>query len=318
MKKISGIPNWKIVLIVSFLNFLNSATIFAQIINRDSLANNPKLFLEGAIKLLEWEEPSDPLQLVGPIYFVGTKGLSSFLIKTNEGLIIINTAMPASGELIKENIQKLGFNPKDVKYILTGHAHIDHCGGHSYIKKDSGAKVAVMAEDVALLESGGKTDFHYGRLRYFLFEPVKVDIVLRNGDVIKLGDITLTAYHTPGHTKGATTWETNIVVDGKNYSVVFPDGTTINPGYRIVKNPSYPGIENDYRTTLHKLEMIKPDIWFSLHTEFFNYETKKQRALTEGINAWIDPEGYRQRIAGEREKFENQINIELGVSPIRK
>jgi len=137
---------------------------------------------------------------------------------------------------------------------------------------------------------------------------------LHVGDRIKLGDVTLTALFTPGHTKGDNTWVTNVRDSGRIYTVVFPDGTSINPGYKIVKNPSYPGIENNYHNTLLTLEVLKPDIWLSCHTEFFNFESKRKLAVTEGVKAWVDPEGYQLRIANERAKFEEEINTELADS----
>lgn len=86
--------------------------------------------------------------------------------------------------------------------------------------------------------------------------PVKVDRVLRDGDTVRLGEVVLTAYHTPGHTKGATTWVTTLVEDGKAYKVVFPDGGGFNPGYKVARPESYPGINQDYRNTLHFLESL--------------------------------------------------------------
>lgn len=162
-------------------------------------------------------------------------------------------------------------------------------GGHAYIKKISGAKVAIMAEEKELFESGGKTDFHYGRVKEFQFEAVPVDTVLRNGDVIKLGDIALTCLLTPGHTPGGTTWTTHVVDKGKIYTLVFPDGTSINPGYRVFKNPSYPGIENNFRNTLHTPEMLRPDIWLSSHTDFFDFERKRNNAAKQGLTPGLIP-----------------------------
>jgi len=146
--------------IITLLLFCFGLNIHAQQIRRDSLAKNPQLFLKAAVKQLHWTEPEAPSHIVGPIYFVGTKGLGSYLFNTTQGLILLYTGMPGSGPMIGQSIKKLGFNPKDIKYILTGHAHTDHVGGHAYIKKISGAKVAIMAEEKELLESGGKTDFH--------------------------------------------------------------------------------------------------------------------------------------------------------------
>jgi metallo-beta-lactamase class B len=147
---------------------------------------------------------------------------------------------------------------------------------------------------------------------------VKVDRVLRDGEIIKLGDVAITALLTNGHTHGSTTFVTNVVDGGKVYTVVFPNGTSINPGYRLVVNPSYPGIADDYRRTLHILEMFKPDIWLGLHAEWYDPEGKRARAATEGVKAWVDPEGYRRWVVGEREKFEATVNKELGVTPKTK
>ena len=280
--------------------------------NKEQLANDNNLFISFAKKLLHWEEPTDPLRIVGPIYFVGTKGLGAFLITTSEGHILMNTGMPSSGPMIVDSIQKLGLKPEDIKLMINGHAHIDHAGAFAYMKEKFGAQLAVMKDDVPAMESGDMGDFKYAN--DFVYPAVKVDRVLRDGDQIKMGDVLLTAYHTPGHTRGATTWVTNLVVDGKAYVVVFPDGAGFNPGYRLTKNPSYSGIEDDYRRTHHVLEMLKPDIWLAQHNEYYDLEGKRKRAETEGVKAWIDPEGYRRFIAGKKRAFEDEIDEEMGVS----
>ena len=259
---------------------------------------------------LKWDEPAEPARIIGPIYFVGTKGLGSFLIKGSEGDVVLYTGMPGSGNMIEKSITKLGFNPRDVKLILTGHAHCDHVGGHAYLKKVTGAKISMMREEVELFESGGKHDFHYGDYNAFAFEPAKVDSVFRDGDQITLGDITIRALLTPGHTKGSTTYSMNVVDGGKTYTVVFPDGTTVNPGYRVAKNPSYKGIEGDYRRTFHRLEALKPDVWLAPHNEFYGLDAKLARAAKDGVKAWIDPDGYRTWVATQKKRFEDSAESE--------
>ncbi|MDA9421449.1 beta-lactamase [Bradyrhizobium sp. CCBAU 53380] len=278
---------------------------------KEQLANDNSLFLALAKKALKWEEPVEPVRIVGPIYFVGTKGLGVFLFTTSEGNILMNTGMSSSGPMIVDSIRKLGFKPEDIKLMINGHAHIDHAGAFAFMKKLTGAQLAVMKDDVAAMESGDKDDFKYAN--DFAYEGVKVDRVLRDGDQIRMGDVLLTAYHTPGHTRGATTWIANLVVDGKAYVVAFPDGAGFNPGYRVAKDPSYPGIEDDYRNTHHALEMIKPDIWLAQHNEYYDLEGKRKRAETEGVNAWIDPEGYRRFIADKKRAFEDEVDEELGA-----
>ena len=282
---------------------------------KEDLANNNKLFAELASKYLHWEEPTDPVHIAGPLYFVGTRGLSSWLFVTSEGNILLNTGTPNSGPMIVESIRKLGFKPEDIKIIINGHGHSDHAGAFAYMKQLSGAQLAVMQEDVPMIEDGGKSDFHYGKDWQIMGQPpVKVDRVLRDGDTVRLGEVVLTVYHTPGHTKGATTWVTTLVEDGKAYKVVFPDGGGFNPGYKVAQPESYPGINQDYRNTLHFLESLHPDIWGGHHTEYFDLEGKRKRAATEHVKAWIDPEGYRRFIASKRRAFEDEVDAEMGAA----
>jgi metallo-beta-lactamase class B len=276
------------------------------------LATNNKLFLELARKGLNWEEPTEPVKVAGPIYFVGTKGLGAFLITTTDGHILMNTGMPSSGPMIVDSIKKLGYVPADIKLMINGHAHIDHAGAFAYMKQQApNAVIAVMREDVAAMESGDRNDFKYAD--DFVYPGVKVDRVLRDGDTLKMGAVLLTAYNTPGHTRGATTWVLETAVDGKPFVVVFPDGAGFNPGYRLVKDPIYPGIAGDFRRTHHALEMLKPDIWLAQHNEYYDLEGKRERAKTEGVTAWIDPEGYRRFIAEKKRAFEAQVDLELGA-----
>lgn len=286
---------------------------------KEDLAKDNKLFIALATKALKWDEPAEPIRIVGPLYFVGTQGLSSWLFVTAEGNILLNTGTPKSGPMIADSIRKLGFKPEDIKIIINGHGHSDHAGAFSFFKKLSGAQIAIMQEDVAMIEDGGKSDFHYGHDWQVMGQPpVKVDRVLRDGDTVRLGEVILTALHTPGHTKGATTWVTTLTQDGKAYKVVFPDGGGFNPGYSVSNPPEYPGIEADYRTTLHRLEMLHPDIWGGHHTEYFDLNGKRERAKTEGVTAWVDPDGYRRFIASKRRAFEDEVDAEHGATPAPK
>jgi metallo-beta-lactamase class B len=247
------------------------------------------------LQQVKWTDPAEPFHVAGPIYYVGPQGLGVWLFVTKDGDILFNTGLPGSGPMIADSIRKLGFDPKDIKILIEGHAHADHVGGHAYIKKLSGAKLEVMEGDVWAIEHGGK------------FTPVKVDRVLHDGDKITLGEVTLTALHTPGHTKGATTYVTTVEDGGKSYLVVFPDGGGINPGYRLIKQPTYPGIAGDYRETLKRLAGLKPDIWLAAHAEFFGLYEKEALAKTEGVEAWVDPDGYRSFIALQQRVFDEEI-----------
>ena len=281
---------------------------------RDQFANDNALFLRLAIQALKWEQPAEPVKIAGPIHFVGTQGLGSYLITTPEGHILLGTGMPSSGPMIADSIRKLGFKPEDIKVLLTWHAHADHAGAIAYLKQLSGAQLAIMDGDVAAMEDGGKSDFHYGWDWQTMGWPAaKVDRVLRDGDTVRLGDVVLTALNTPGHTRGDTSWVTTVTDGGKAYTVVWPDGLSVNPGYRVARAPSYPGIGDDYRRTAARLELLKPDIWLVSHTDRFGLDAKRARAATEGVAAFVDPEGYRQYIAAQRAAFEEEVAREMAA-----
>jgi metallo-beta-lactamase class B len=263
--------------------------------------------IQSTAQALKWHQPAEPMKVVGPIHFVGTRGLDAWLITTPEGHLLLNSGLPGSGPMIEESIRKLGFKPADVKLLLTCHAHVDHVGGHAYLKKVTGAQVAMMGPEAELLQSGGQGDFRYGSSPEFRFEPVKTDRVLKDGDTVTLGGLTLTAHLTPGHTRSSTTWTTTVTDGGKSYSVAFPDGTSVNPGYRLVRNPSYPGIADDYRKTFRVLESLKPDIWLPPHPEIIDFEGKRSRAAQDGAAAFVDPEGYRKWVGERRAKFEELV-----------
>jgi metallo-beta-lactamase class B len=282
---------------------------------REELAKDNKLFLSLARKGLKWDEPTEPSRIVGPLHYVGTAGLASYLFVTSEGHILFNTGMPGSGPMIVESIRKLGFDPKAIKILINGHGHSDHAGAFAWFKELTGAQVAIMEPDVAMVEDGGRSDFHYGHDWEVMGQPpVKVDRVLRDRDTVRLGEVLLTAHHTPGHTRGATTWETTLVDTGRAYRVVWPDGGGFNPGYRVAREPtSYPGMNADYRRTHHLHEMLRPDIFLGAHAEWFGYEAKRERARTEGAAAWRNGEEYRLFVAKQKRAFEDETDLELGV-----
>ena len=261
-----------------------------------------RLKLLGYLK--SWVEPTEPFRIAGPIHYVGTKGLAAYLITTPNGHILLDGGLPRSAEDVEASIRKLGFEPRDIRLLLITHAHIDHAGTTEHFMKLSAAEAAVMDRDFENLKSGGKTDPVYGKKPPFHFPGVTAERVLKDGDTVAVGKITMMARLTAGHTQGATTWIVGVEDGGKIYNVVFPCCTGVNPDYRLVVNPSYPGIADDYRGTFRLLELIKPDIWLGAHTETFGFEEKRGRAATEGVGAWVDPEGYRRFIAAEKASFE--------------
>ena len=266
--------------------------------------------LKAASESLHWSEEAEPTKIAGPIYFVGTQGLAVWLITTSKGHILLDTGMPGSGPMIEASIRKLGFKPEEVKLLLVSHAHVDHVGALAYLKKATGAKVVVIDAEANLLRAGGFTDFQYRGLRAFTFDRVNADRVVHDGETITLGKVKMTARLTAGHTKGTTTWVTTVSEAHKKYTIVFADGASVPASYRLVKNLSYPTIADDYKRTFDLLASLKPDIWFAPHTEVFDFAGKRERAATEGVAAWVDPDGYAKWVAESRDNFAAMLHAQ--------
>ena len=258
-------------------------------------------------QVAEWNKPIPPHKVIGNVYYVGTNFLASFLITTPEGHIVINPSYEQSVPLIQASVEKLGFKFSDVKILLISHAHWDHSAGSAQLKKLTSAKYMVMEEDVGVVESGGKTDFQYGETPGSLFPPTKVDRVLHDGDLVKLGDTVLTAHLTPGHTKGCTTWTLKAAENGKTYDVVIVGSPNVNPGYKLVNNAKYPQIASDYERTFRVLRSLPCDIFLGAHGNYYGMEAKFAKMKAGDRAAFVDPDGYKNYVSDREQTFRAEL-----------
>jgi metallo-beta-lactamase class B len=174
----------------------------------------------------EWNATHKPFQIFGNTYFVGTNGLSSILITSPTGHVLIDGALAESAPVIMEHIRELGFRVEDVKLILNSHAHYDHAAGIAAIQRASGASVAASPWSARVIEKGSNPsdDPQFGILPDFT--PVKNVRVIADGEVMKVGTLALTAHFTPGHTPGGTSWTWRSCDANRCLDFVYADSQT--------------------------------------------------------------------------------------------
>lgn len=255
----------------------------------------------------DWTDPFPPFKIADNLYYVGSKGLASYLITTPQGHILINSDLEESVPLLRSSVEKLGFKFSDVKILLISHAHYDHNAGSAAIKRLTGAKYLVMDADVPTVESGGKDDFQYGNDPSMRYPPTKVDQVLHDGEEVKLGGAVLVAHLTPGHTRGCTTWTMKVQENGKTYNVVIVGSPNVNPGYKLVNNAGYPGMAADFEKTFRVLKALPCDIFLGAHGGYFDLESKYAQRQKSGLAAFIDPEGYVKYVADREQAFRTEL-----------
>jgi metallo-beta-lactamase class B len=239
----------------------------------------------------EWNQRVRPFRIIGNIYYVGASEVSSFLITTPNGHILLDSGFAETVPLIADGIKQLGFKIEDVKVLINSHAHYDHAAGLAQLKRLTGAQLMLSEPDAATVANGGKGDFQWGDM--LTYEPVGADRLLQDKDRVELGGVTMIARLTPGHTKGCTTWLMKVTEDGITHGVVFV-GSTTAPGYTLVNNPKYPNIASDYEYTFRLLRSLPCDVFLGPHGSFFNLKGKAERlAHGEKPNPFIEGKSYR-------------------------
>ena len=214
-----------------------------------------------------------PHKVIGNIYYVGTKTLSSFLIVTPAGNILLDSTYERNVRTIQKSVEQLGFKFSDVKILLGNHAHGDHMEGDALVKELTGAKVIVLAEDVPALKAikpGGKEH--------------PIDQILHDGESVTLGGTTLVAHFTPGHTHGATTWTMKATDGQKSYDVVL---------YSSLRSPTTltPQLIEEFTHSFQAVRTLPCDVPLGDHPGEYNMQEKYAKIRSGGPNPFIDPEG---------------------------
>jgi metallo-beta-lactamase class B len=187
----------------------------------------------------EWNSPTPPVRIFGNVYFVGTRGLSSILLTSSEGHILVDAGLPESAPLIAANIQRLGFRLVDLKVIVNSHAHYDHAGGIGQLQSASGAEVAVMTDALPFIRTGGSTpdDPQFGM--GIPFPRAKSPRIIEEGRPVTVGDIVITAHATSGHLPGGTSWSWRSCEAASCLDFVYGDSQTpvSNDEYKFSLHP---------------------------------------------------------------------------------
>ena len=237
-------------------------------------------------------------KIMGNLYYVGTGTLNSFLISTPQGAILINTNFEDTIPLLKASIEKVGFKMTDIKIILGSHAHGDHQQADATVKQmTGGATVVAMEEDVPALKNITAPDK----------KPHPIDKVIHDGDKVTLGNTTLTAHLTPGHTRGCTTWTLPVTDAGKTYNVMIACGG-LQEDARLVGNKNYPDIAADWAKSIKYYESTTPDVFLAAHSWFFDLKGKYDK-LQAGAktNPYIDPAGYKAWVADMHKRYDELL-----------
>ena len=211
-----------------------------------------------------------PHRVIGNIYYVGTRTLSSFFIPTPDGHILINSTYERNVPTIAKSVEELGYKFADIRIVLGTHAHRDHQEGDALVREMTKARVMAMAEDVPALQAMKTAS-----------REQTIDRTLRDGDTVTLGGTTLTARLTAGHTRGCTTWTTAVEEEGRKYNVVIHCSLRA-PGMLT------PAIIKEFERTFKLVRSLPCDVPLGDHPAQYDMHGKYERWVPGANRPWID------------------------------
>nr|WP_071766622.1 subclass B3 metallo-beta-lactamase Rm3 [uncultured bacterium]AGU01679.2 beta-lactamase [uncultured bacterium] len=259
-----------------------------------------------------WNADQAPFRLFGNTYYVGMKGLSSVLVTSPQGHVLIDGGLPESAPKIIANIGALGFRIEDVKLILNSHGHIDHAGGLAELQRRSNALVAASPSAALDLASGevGPDDPQYHALPKY--PPVKDMRLARDGGQFNVGPVYLTAHATPGHTPGGLSWTWQSCDGPRCLNMVYADSINAvsRPGFKFSASSEYPNALADLRHSFETLEKLPCDVLISAHPEASQLWQRLEASATGGSDAFVDPQACRAYVAAARTLLDSRLDQE--------
>ena len=261
----------------------------------------------------EWNRPQQPFRVYGNTYYVGPRGLTSILITSKSGHVLLDGALPESVPQIVANIRSLGFRVEDVKLIVNTHVHFDHGGGIAELQRLSGAKVAASPWSVGVLtKSGvGKGDPQFGSIPPVALVPRAES--LRDGQTLRVGDIELTAHFTPGHTPGGTSWTWESCEGKRCLSLVYSDSMTpvSAEGFRFTDSREYPTAVRDFEKSFAFLRSTPCDILLTSHPDASGlWQRLEKRERGERPDPLVAPSACKELAGRAAEQLRRRLESE--------
>lgn len=264
----------------------------------------------------EWNTPLEPFRVFGNTYYVGPAGVSAMLITSPAGHILVDGALTQSAVMIDANIRKLGFRTEDIKLMVNGHAHYDHTGAFAALQGVSGAPVAASPLGITALQGGNAApddpQMGYG-LKENSYPPVTNVRAAADGETLRVGELAITAHHTPGHTPGSTSWTWTSCEGARCLDIVYADSLSAvaAPGFRFTGDATHPSIEASFRASIAKVAALPCDVFMTTHPQYAGIVDKAKRRTTD-VNPFIDSGACRAYAAGALKGLEARLAEESG------
>ena len=253
-----------------------------------------------------------PIQIADNLFWIGVSSSSpAHLVTTSEGIVLIDTASDYTVDELLENIAALGFDVREVRHIIHSHGHYDHTGATPKIVALSGAKTYIGRYDYDAVVGNNKR-LWASRIppeneAEFYFEP---DVLLDDGDILKVGDVEFRFAHTPGHTLGVMSIFWNAKYNGKEYLAGMFGGAGIGAlSDAYLKRDSLPeSLREDYVNSVNRLLSEPVELHVGNHPSNNKHNEKAER-ISNGHNPFIRNNTWEEFLLQSRNSVVNLYDI---------
>ena len=260
-----------------------------------------------------WNTPQQPFKIFGNTYYVGPHGLSSILITSPAGHVLIDGTLPESVPQIVSNIRALGFRVEDIKLIINSHVHFDHAGGIAELQKLSGARVAASKWTASVMKKGAvpRDDPQFG----VIIPIARIAHVetFKDGETLNAGAVKITAHLTPGHTPGGTSWTWQSCENSRCLNLVYAD--SLSPvsadGFSFAHSKNYKHAVQDFERSYSFLNGVPCDILVTPHPDISNL-WERLALRNSHPDALIDAGACHALAAASRERLKKRLATEKG------
>lgn len=258
-----------------------------------------------------WSEPQAPYRIHGNTWYVGSRGLSSILVTSDEGHVLIDAPLAGNATRIEANVRALGFRVEDIRVILNSHAHFDHAGGIARLARDSGADVRASVAGARALRSGGDDPDDPQRGSADRFDAVEVAATFDDGEVVRVGKLALTAHLTPGHTPGSTSWSWRSCEPSGCLDLVYADSlTAMSSGDYRYGDPAHPERLAGFRRGIEAIARLPCDILVTPHPEASGFDQRVARRDAGDTAALVDRDACRRYASEAGRRLDERIERE--------
>lgn len=254
-----------------------------------------------------WELAMPAFRVMGNLFFVGNRDGASWLLDTQEGLVLFDTNYPTADALLLHSIWSLGFDPSRIVAIVHTHGHFDHFGATELIRALSGAKTYLGEADARMF--GQRPELScIGDVRNAYLALFQPDVIVRDGDSFCFGQTTLQAVSCPGHSPGATSWFFSVTGDdGKAYRVGLHGGAGLNTLCRDYREEHHVDWRDNFADSIQKVINEPVDIFLGNHTGQNRTEEKLKRMQAGDTNAFVNPYEWREFLQDLEKRFRQML-----------